>query len=317
MKELREMPEFHLYLELHSLSQSIYVFDKNFIELERLLNFLANDSRANSLFWLRNQDKLQEIDREIIRLLHNFVASALSLIDHTRRLYNKLYQDTGHFPDYSEKMQITFANDPLSQFVRDLRRYCQHYKAPDISFVARAVNLQDGLTRSVELPLESLQEFTDWSALAKKYLKGLDSGVDILQIAAAYRNKVIGFYEWFQKRQFEIHDTEINRFRKKESRLLLLQLEDTLDLALANADYRHGSRDDAFLQIFTSKEFDILEQIPPTSIERPTRAIGFLEERLQISEEVKEKIYQLYKFPDLFAPREIPDEEESESRNTA
>src|SRR5712692_2155125 len=100
MHELREMPEYRLYIELESLSNSVYVLDANYSQLRDFLNFLANDPRANSLFWLKNRDKLQEIGKEIIRLIHNFVAASLSLIDHTRRLYNVFYKDTGRFPDY-------------------------------------------------------------------------------------------------------------------------------------------------------------------------------------------------------------------------
>lgn len=233
MQELQNMPEYQLFVQLQGFSLSIYTFDRNFVELQNFISFLANDPRADSLFWLRNRDKLMRAMNDVIRLLHNFVASALSLIDHTRRLYNKLYAEFGTFPDYQQRVNHDFAQDPLSQFVKCLRQYCQHYKAPNLDVTVSWKQGDERETRTFNLLVEDLRTFDEWSSLAKRYLEGIDTKIEIVEVATEYRNKVIAFYEWFQSRQEEIHSDEFKRFREKERESLLLILEGKIDMCFA------------------------------------------------------------------------------------
>lgn len=301
MDELGKMPEYALFTQLQGFSVSIYTFDKNFQDLVKLLKFLANDPRAEPLLWLRNRDQLMLAMRDIIRLTHNFVAAALSLIDHTRRLHTKLYADTGQFPDYQSRVNSEFAHDPLSQFVKCLRQYCQHYKAPNLDVTTSWKQGNQKPTRTFNLLRADLESFDGWSATARKYLDAVAENVDVLEIAAEYTEKVMAFYEWFQSRQEEIHVDELRRFREKESQLLFLMLEDKIDMSFAQS--RQGvphRKDDIFTSIFTSREFGELEKIPRDSPNRPLRAIELLEQRFfPISEETKQKIIRLYELPDI------------------
>src|SRR5262245_5663107 len=180
------MPEHRLLDELQGFNTSIYIFDKNFEALEEPINFLISDPRADSLIWdSDNRNNLNTVQLDIIRRLHNFVQSAMALVDHSRNLYNKLYLDTGRFPDYQARINQDFAKDPLSKFVQDLRRYCHHYKAPNLS-VRVTVTQEEGKQiekKTVELLVEDLNTFPDWTSLAKRYLSSLDEAVNILEVA--------------------------------------------------------------------------------------------------------------------------------------
>ena len=197
---------------------------------------------------------------------------------------------------FAARVDHDFAHDPLAQFVKCLRQYCLHYKAPDLDMT---VSWQQGdarPVRTVSLLVEDLRTFDEWTAPAKKHLDSIDEKVEILTIATAYRDKVIAFYQWFQSRQAEIHKEEIERFRAKERELLLLMLEDKIDQYYA--EVKQGlphNKDDIFLSIFTSKEFAELQGIPIDSPQRPARALELLEERFfQVPEETKERIIRLY-----------------------
>ena len=125
--------------------------------------------------------------------------------------------------------------------------------------------------------------------------------VDVLEVAAEDREKVIAFYEWFRSRQEEIHADDLRRFREKENQLLSLMLEDKIDMSFARS--RQGvshRKDNIFTSLFASREFDELEIIPRDSPKRPLRAIELLEQRFfPISEETKQRIVQLYELPDI------------------
>ena len=171
MNELRNMPEHELYLQLQGLNISIYTFDKNYSDLHNLINFLASDPKAEPLFWLKNRDKLMLVMRDVIRLIHNYVAASVSLIDHTRRLYDKLYTGTGKFIDYQSRIKSEFAQDPLAQFVKCLRKYCQHYKAPELDVTTSWSGEDGGYSRTVNLMKDDLMTFDGWLAPARKYLE--------------------------------------------------------------------------------------------------------------------------------------------------
>jgi len=66
-----------------SVSRSFQLFAGNFSDLMRLLGILASPE-AHRL--LAPGDQQERTFQEITRLLHNFVASAMSLVDHTKRL---------------------------------------------------------------------------------------------------------------------------------------------------------------------------------------------------------------------------------------
>lgn len=301
MQGLQKTPEYELVIQLQGFSASIYIFDKNYQDLSRLVNYLAADPKADTLFLLRNRDRLMLAMRDVIRLIHNFVASAISLIDHTRRLYRKLYEGTGKFDDYQSKVSSEFARDPLSQFVKCLRKYCQHYKAPNIAVTTSWNRGDERPTRTFNLLKDDLATFDGWSATARRHLNSIDEKVNIFEIAEEYRRKVIGFYRWFQDRQEEIHADELKCFKEKEGELLTLMLADKIDMSFAESKQSIPHRkDEIFTSIFTSEEFDELEKIPREFAERPLRAIELLEQRFfLISDEIKQRIINLYELPDI------------------
>jgi len=235
-KELENMPGYHVILENHRLTNSIYIFDKNYEELAELLNFMEHDQRAEELLSLHGHKQLYSIDIELLRRLHNFVAGAKSLIDHTRRIYNKYYLKSNSFPEYKKTIQEYFANDPLSQFIQDLREYCQHYRAPALIYVTHYINGTNEEIREVALQLVDLTSFNEWNATARQYLQEYKDNIPIFKPVQEYREKVIRFYEWFQHKQHAIHASDIKNYKAKETEMTLIQLEVQIKMIISNID---------------------------------------------------------------------------------
>jgi hypothetical protein len=305
MDEILAMPEYEIRQQLLAFNTSIYIFDKNFKELHRLIDFLLNHPEAEMLLAERNKDRLREVQIDIIRRLHNFVAASLSLIDHTRRLYNKLYADSDQFPEYQTKVDSEFKVDPLSQFVKCLRQYCQHYKAPDIGIKVTVTQSEEGMAERKQsiLMLDDLKTFDSWNSHAKKYMGSQGEDIDILEVASAYQEKVIAFYKWFQSRQIEIHSDELERFESKQAEFALLIFEGRVNACLNSKNNMPYRGEEIFLGIFSSGDFETIEQIPIDSSERVKLSIKILEGYYPVSDELKEKILQLYGAPGFFAPR--------------
>lgn len=303
--EILAMSEYKLRQDMLGLNTSIYIFDTNYAELRRIIKFLTDDPTGQSLTTARNEDKLRKVQIDVVRRLHNYVASTQSLVEHTRRLHNKLYGDSNLFPEYKKLVSARFVNDPLSQFVQHLRQYCQHYKAPDIGIKVSVQSSEGGFVerRVVFLGLSNLREFDGWNSQVKSYMNGLPEEVDVLGVVTQYRDKVIEFYRWFQSRQLEIHANELARFETKQAKLALLILEWKVNACLNNKSDMPFRGEEIYMGILPSQKLEELEKISSHSPERLSRAIELVEERLAIPATLKGKITELYREPDFFIPR--------------
>jgi hypothetical protein len=218
-EEIQNLPGFKLYYQdLKGLDISLYIFNRNYLDLSTLINFITTDPRGEMLHAVENRDKLEVFGYDAICRIHNYVAAVLSLLDHTRNLYKKLYEGTNLFPEYQERIDKDFKFNPLSKFVQDLRRYFQHYKSPIIMFTT-TVSSNDRFIVTISIPLEDLLAFKDWTTPAKKYLSTVQEKVDVLEVATAYRDTVIAFYNWFRSRQEEIHADVLKELDNKKDEL--------------------------------------------------------------------------------------------------
>jgi hypothetical protein len=298
------MPEYRLHQKLESLGISIYIFERNFAELRDLLVALASGPQAESLYAVKNHDKLVMLARDVIRRLHNFVAASMSLESHTRNLYRDLYADGDRFHDYQHRVDKDFAQDPLSHFIKCLRQYCQHYQALDLLLTTSWSEENERLARTIGPSLDNLRSFSRWTPEAKTYLRSLDKQVDLLEVAIAYRSKVVSFYQWFGARQSEIHAVELQSLEAKRTDLTLMELEDKVDVCLAwDGEGMPFRNDEVFLGIFSSKEFEALEKIDTQSPDHAAHAIQILDNYVPVSENLKGKITRMYQLPGLFVPR--------------
>jgi hypothetical protein len=216
--EIEQLPGFKLDQEFLGLDITLYIFHRNFVDLSTIITFLTTDPRAAKFYTVENRNKLNELGHEVICKIHNYVAAVLSLLEHTRNLYKKLYRGNNLFPEYQERIDKDFKFDPLSKFVQDLRRYFQHYKSAIIMFRTTLDNNGRPI-RNISIPLDDLLAFKDWTEPAQNYLKTVQGRVDVLEVATAYQDRVIAFYNWFRSRQEEIHADELKELDNKKDEL--------------------------------------------------------------------------------------------------
>ena len=208
--KLNSMPEYKLLLRIKSLDASLHVFQGNFEELISLLIKHSDVKEAVRLRGVGEKPEMRSLLYEIARLLHNFVTSVKSLIEHTRIIYREIYKRGKEFPGYQVELDRRFASNPLAQFVEDLRDYCLHYELPTISSVLEFSNLPPTpvFESGIELKIEDLNKYTKWSYLAKEYLSNQNKPIDLMNVTNEYYALVKDFYNWFQSRQREIHSQE-------------------------------------------------------------------------------------------------------------
>lgn len=295
-QEREQMPETKIILELKSLSISIYIFEQNYRELKELIeSLLANN--PNHITSIPSLIPILDITRkEVARRLSNFVSAAFALRDAANRLYGKLHEPTGLFPEYDvKKQEIEF--DCYSLLIQLIRNYFIHRKVPSSVFRIEKVNSKTFEYASViKIALDDLREYDKWNSFSNKCPELAQQDVDVLNIATKYRDKIMSFYQWVQGRQLEIHKAALDQDKKKEMEFLLLDLEIRVDacrLALPNqiplTEYQ------IFINFLTKEQLEELEVFEVASTQRLQKTIQMLEEKVILPTSLKNKLFRFYR----------------------
>jgi len=199
---------------------SFYILEGNYLEFKRTIERYME--AANSDEFLHDSKKYMNLHiaggREIGRLIHNYVAAWLSLVDHTRRIHEKLKDhnssDIQVFANEYEIRLTEHLKDTLENvFVKDLRRYVQHKEVPVPTLHFKIQRIENLLSESgeplfelghtFELDSNNIKDF-NWSPKTKEYIKD-NKSVPIGKIIDKHFSIMKDFYLWIQFRDHQLH----------------------------------------------------------------------------------------------------------------
>lgn len=203
--EFYAMPEQEISGRLQRLHETLRLFSANASELSRMLALHAEPRNAKVLWALKNRERFRDLQREVMRLLHNFVASAFTLVDHTRRIYRKHYEPHDLIPQYSDKKDHAFKLNPLHNFMKDLRQFFLHMEMPIVTAV---LEMQSGATH-LQLKRHVLERFENWSSATVVFLDENAWTVDLARACDSYVANVVAFHDWFRRELEILHAREL------------------------------------------------------------------------------------------------------------
>jgi hypothetical protein len=158
---------------------------------------------------------------EVDQRLHNFVSSAIGLVDHTRRLTKYFAPDVPDtVAEYERRNASVFDLDEAS-FLRDLRNYLLHFGVAPLLQTMSFNRREDGDTFDHLLKLNAarLLEHDKWSAQSKRYLGGFADrdGPVLRDDVVVYASAMQELFSWlFAQRVPMFNDPRVNdRFRLK------------------------------------------------------------------------------------------------------
>jgi len=199
---------------IKTLGVNFYVFNRNFQELKKLLEAVKNEERMLDLWNLRNRHQLEIAINEILRLLHNFLASAKSLIDQTRVVIRNWYKDTEFLKEYKAQVHSRFVNNSLTGFIEDLRNFNLHYSLP-ITNATLSVKITDPKTGQGEatfsfaLIKSELLIWKGWTEKGKTFLNTAIDKIDVELLVDDYYKQIFDFHSWLINRLQEIHKGDL------------------------------------------------------------------------------------------------------------
>jgi hypothetical protein len=291
-QELRQMPEKRIQDEIHSVRSSVEVFRGNQRELVSFLAWCEQAPENEDIVYAAAWSKREKQSYELRRLLHNYVAAAMSLVDHTRVSHNRLYED-GDFPDYQPRVERDFARNPLAQFVKGLRMYVTHVQTTGVIFRFNVDDETEEIHRQLGVETATLRDWDGWNAPAKAYLSKASDFIRIADVAAEYGQKVHDFYHWYDDRQNEILGDDLDRYRSKQEEALALKLEIRIDNLLESSD-ESITGEKVFSGVLDMAEIEQIDGLPQGSIERASRAVELLGHYIQPSEALIAKLRRAF-----------------------
>jgi len=216
MEKIEESLHIRAYAKMRELSLSIHTLEVNYQLLRQHLD--SNNDMDYQLQFEYSPLKWQyhPLQQEVHRLLLNFVASAIALVDHTRNITKEIYSELEFWQEYQEKVDKDLKDEPVNVFIKDLRAYILHIKFPFVGthFQTQRISpLGDpenlfATTIRLTFSKDELLKSDRWTKPAKNYLETQGNLVFLDALIDEYYSLIKRFHLWLNTRQREMHESE-------------------------------------------------------------------------------------------------------------
>ncbi|MGP1716450.1 MAG: hypothetical protein ACTS9Y_04665 [Methylophilus sp.] len=231
--QILESPGVKFLNQLHARSFSLNTFQMNASELIEATLKVNDPEHGLSLMSQDHRDAGRQAHRELSRHIHNFVASAKALVDHTRVFMREHYAGTETYKKYDAQVTNTFSKNAVSKFVHDLRNYILHRGMPNSHmFLSMKQDpslpeLGATITSGIRFDTKSLLEWSGWTAPSKGYIAQNGEFINISPFVEEYLVRVNSFNDWLDTLLREHHASDL-------AELTRLQELDALTTSTAN-----------------------------------------------------------------------------------
>lgn len=194
------------------------IFQGNYSELQKACAIVEDQQIGLELMLQSNRVQGLQAHMEVMRLFHNFLAAAKSLVDHTRVFVDHYYDGTPFKDAYTQKIRNEIAEDPLIKFIQDLRNYMLHRGLPSGAMSLSMTNNPDTgeqtMETTVSIDKEKLLEWQNWTKGSQTFLSTAPVNIKISELSDAYGKKIETFYEWFDNKLKHYHRHDLKAFEK-------------------------------------------------------------------------------------------------------
>jgi len=217
----------------HSRTFSLNVFKINAQQLIMFAQHIGDPMFGVDLMSEKNAVAGTQAHREINRLAHNFLCAAMTLVEHTRNFMREHYVGTEVYVLYGNEIRSLFAEDPLSQFVQNLRNYMVHKGLPNSQMFLEMTNNPNAtkdnqeFVSGVRYPVATLTKWDKWSAAAKSYMAASGAHIDILKLAVEYNKKTVEFQAWLDEALKSHHQQDLSDLSVLQMQLAQVQSKNT------------------------------------------------------------------------------------------
>lgn len=237
-REIEASDGYWLRNRMRLLERSYFVFDTNYLNLKHILNEFEQPMVFMKLWEEKTRNRFDLFISDVIRLFHNYLAGANTLLYHIRTLHEEFSLSGDLSDEYQRRWNEQFGYHTLPNFLEDLLSYVLYEGLPfalaELNFGKVGVGME--VSSAIRLDPRRLGEWGQWSEKGREYLNSLKEKTKFEEIVNEHAATVVGFYQWFVTRQSEVQGEALEELKELESKRVNLKqkienLEDLLETA--------------------------------------------------------------------------------------
>jgi hypothetical protein len=249
-RDIEASEGYRMRARMNLLEKSYFIFDINYLNLGHVLDEFEQPAVFLKLWEERTRDRFDLFIDDVIRLFHNYLAGALTLLDHMDTLRDALYGDEGFSEEYQARWEERIGGPALPHFMEDLLVYMLHQGLPfalaELNFGRMGSGVE--VDSAIRLDVDRLKDWEHWSEKGREYLGALSGKAKLHGLVKEYVDTVAGFYQWFVLRQSELHRDSLERLeeleeKRREQWQKLRRIEDFLETAESTATEARKDRE--------------------------------------------------------------------------
>jgi hypothetical protein len=225
--ELWSSPGGRVAFGIDALSATHRLLQRNAVELTDELASITGPRKMEEWKSARRFDITQiwgdrepeEFHEEIVRLMHNFLASVKTLVDHTRNLVRDLWGKDSDFEkgDYAEAKKRYLTSHGTIIFMQELRNYALHYQRIPVG--TSTLQQPDGTLDNVTfLDTAVLLEWHGWRKSIRESLIHRRIPIPVRVVVDEYMSRANDLYDWFHAATLNQHADSLREYHEGRRR---------------------------------------------------------------------------------------------------
>jgi hypothetical protein len=219
-REIEASDGYRLRNRMNLLERSYFVFDTNYLNLKHILNEFEQPMVFIKLWEEKTRNRFDLFISDVIRLFHNYLAGANTLLYHIRTLHEEFSLRDDLTDEYQSRWNEQFGYRALPNFLEDLLSYVLYEGLPfalaELNFGRVGVGME--VSSAIRLDTRRLGEWGRWSEKGREYLNSLDDKAKFEGIVNEHAATVVDFYQWFVARQSELQGEALEELKEFESK---------------------------------------------------------------------------------------------------
>lgn len=193
-----------IYWRMEGLRAIYYVFSQNYAELSSAIAHFEADESFPRYWHVQQRHNMRAFQQENMRLLHNVVAAAFSLVDQTRILVREIYGEEPFQNEYQRKVDEVFSNSEIAGLVKGLRNWMLHRGLVPVDMQA-TLDATGKFAASIVLNINELRSWDRWDPRARHFLETAPDPLRLRDVVDGYYELVKQLYDWLASRMAQIH----------------------------------------------------------------------------------------------------------------
>ncbi|HEY8037077.1 MAG TPA: hypothetical protein VIF37_15965 [Methylobacter sp.] len=288
-ESIKQHPGYDLHERILSLKAVLRMFNKTSDSFFTALKQFHIEVHERKLFYRSRGNDLREFEEEFQEILYLFAASAMTLVDQSRAISEKI-----EIPGYEERKLSTFVNNHRHRFIQELRVDLIHVTLHQPNWQLSTEHDHTHITQFM-LHADQFRRSKKWHSLAKKYLREHSNGVDLGALIQEYRMQVNAFQEWLQAAIVEAASVTIDDYHRCDRFLKAIESRCWWRALLSQVVIQGGRDPYQYLdQYLTQSEVEEIQGLPYKSKEQVERIVEMVDDYGAYDEELQSLVYKAF-----------------------